>query len=255
MTPEAWSELWRAMMPSIADANVGDRQSSTAPADAVADFLRAAQPWLTRFFEGLQKAPAPDAGESVADWLGRLAGTSGAVGEGFTLLHEHPIAAGLERVFVRSSDALGLGPATAIRRASIELARAEQAWKQSQRTLFDLYGETWASVTLRIAGRLQTNVAHGSPVGSAMTLLDVWAKAAEEAFHEVLQSERGLEATAAHMRALARRKRARQSLVNIVAAEIGVPTREELDDAYRMINALKREVRTLKKAAGARAAP
>ena len=86
----------------------------------------------------------------------------------------------------------------------------------------------------------------GERVTSVLALIRLWAVTTEEAVHETLQSEAGLAATAALARAaLGYRKRMRQ-VVDILADQLDLATRRELDEAYREIQDMKRELRALR---------
>jgi hypothetical protein len=64
--------------------------------------------------------------------------------------------------------------------------------------------------------------------------------------HGVLQSPPGLAATAALSRAGVTHRRKMQHIAGIVADTLDMATRSELDEAYREIQNLKREVRALR---------
>jgi hypothetical protein len=87
-----------------------------------------------------------------------------------------------------------------------------------------------------------------------LALMRMWAVATEEAVHEVLQSERGLEATAAVTRAGLNYRRQMQAFASIIADALDMATRRDLDDAYREIQALKREMRSMRSSAPSDAA-
>jgi len=82
-------------------------------------------------------------------------------------------------------------------------------------------------------------------------LMRMWAVATEEAVHESLQSERGLEATAAVTRAGLNYRRQMQGFASIIADTLDMATRRDLDDAYREIQSLKRELRSMRAPAAA----
>jgi hypothetical protein len=65
----------------------------------------------------------------------------------------------------------------------------------------------------------------------------------EEAVHDVLQSEQGLAATAALSRAGITRRRKLQHMAGIAADALDMATRRDLDDAFREIQELKRQLR------------
>ena len=65
----------------------------------------------------------------------------------------------------------------------------------------------------------------------------------EEVVHETLQSEAGLAATTALTRSALAYRRKTQQVAAIVGEALDMATRRELDEAYREIQALKRELR------------
>jgi hypothetical protein len=71
----------------------------------------------------------------------------------------------------------------------------------------------------------------------------------EEAVHETLQSERGLAATAALTRSALTYHKAVQKVAAILADMLDLATRRDLDQAFREIQTLKRELRASRRAA------
>jgi len=69
----------------------------------------------------------------------------------------------------------------------------------------------------------------------------------EDAVHETLQSERGLAATAALTRASLSHRKAVQIVAGILADMLDLATRRDLDEAFREIQALKRELRNVRR--------
>jgi len=94
----------------------------------------------------------------------------------------------------------------------------------------------------RLAGMAEK----GERVDSLLALLRMWAASTEQAVHGVLQSPPGLAATAALSRAGVTHRRKMQHIAGIVADTLDMATRSELDEAYREIQNLKREVRALR---------
>jgi len=86
----------------------------------------------------------------------------------------------------------------------------------------------------------------GERVDSIFALLRMWAVSTEEAVHETLQSENGLAATAALARTGIHYRRRMQEIAGIVADTLDMATRNDLDEAYREIQNLKREVRAMR---------
>ena len=68
------------------------------------------------------------------------------------------------------------------------------------------------------------------------------------ALHSAMLSEPGLAATAATVRATSRRRLGCEKVAALSAQAIGQPTRAEVDEAFREIQQLKRELRQLRRA-------
>jgi len=98
----------------------------------------------------------------------------------------------------------------------------------------------------KLLRRLADMAERGERVDSVLALMRMWAVATEEAVHQILQSERGLEATAAVTRAGLAYRRRTQDFASIIADTLDMATRRDLDEAYREIQALKRELRSLR---------
>jgi hypothetical protein len=93
----------------------------------------------------------------------------------------------------------------------------------------------------------------GERVDSVLALLRLWASATEQAVHQVLQSERGLDATAALTRAGLGYRKQLQEVAATLADVLDMATRRDLDEAYREIQDLKRELRSVRAAPPAQA--
>ena len=66
--------------------------------------------------------------------------------------------------------------------------------------------------------------------------------------HEAMQSARGLEVTAKLIGASSQHRQQLQKAIGLASEALHVPTRADMDDAFREIQELKRELRRLKKA-------
>ena len=84
-------------------------------------------------------------------------------------------------------------------------------------------------------------------VDTMLALVRLWARTMDEAMHDAMQSPRALQATAKLIRASASSRQQQQRIVAIASEALNVPTRAEVDDAYREIQELKRELRRLRK--------
>jgi len=151
-----------------------------------------------------------------------------------------------ERTFGAVSDALGFGPMRKLQAAAQELMSASIDQNEARARYAVLVQGAFAAGFDALLVRLAGMAKSGERVDSVLALLRLWAVATEEAVHEVLQSERGLEATAAIARAGLAYRRKLQSVASIVADTLDMATRRDLDEAFREIQELKREVRALR---------
>lgn len=104
--------------------------------------------------------------------------------------------------------------------------------------------------------RLGELAAAGTPVESGRALFDLWIDAAEESYAEVALSQEFSDAYGGYVNAQMRVRAAVQRQVEDMTGQLGMPTRSEVDGAYRKIAQLEREVRQLRDvAAGAVATP
>ncbi len=156
---------------------------------------------------------------------------------------------GFERTFGGLFDALGFGPMRKLQTACQELATATLAQNQSRAAYAMIVQGAFASGLERLMLQLGTMADAGERVESVLTLLKMWAVNTEDAVHEVLQSEQGLVATAALTRAGLSHRRKLQHVAGIVADSLDMATRRELDDVYKELHELKRELRALRQPA------
>jgi class III poly(R)-hydroxyalkanoic acid synthase PhaE subunit len=156
------------------------------------------------------------------------------------------LATAFDRTYGALGDALGLGPARRLQAAWQDMIAAGIAQQEARTHYALLVQGAIAQGVQRLTSRLAEKADKGERVDSVLALLRLWAVATEEVVHETLQSESGLAATTALTRsALAYRKRV-QNVASIVADALDMATRRELDEAYREIQALKRELRALR---------
>lgn len=179
-------------------------------------------------------------------WLDFMTQMSGASPQSFIT--------GFDRTFGGLFDALGFGPMRKLQGASQDLAAASLAQNQSRAAYAMLVQGAFASGLERLMVQLAKMADGGERVESVLTLLRMWAVHTEQAVHEVLQSEEGLAATASLSRAGLAHRRKLQHVAAIVADSLDLATRRELDEVYREIHELKRELRYLRAPAPSRPA-
>jgi hypothetical protein len=73
--------------------------------------------------------------------------------------------------------------------------------------------------------------------------------------HSAMQSDGGVAATARLVRVTTERQLRLANLVALAADSVGLTTRRDLDEAYREIQLLKREMRSLRRDRATKAAP
>jgi polyhydroxyalkanoate synthesis regulator phasin len=164
-------------------------------------------------------------------------------------------ATALDRTYGALGDALGLGPMRKLQSAGQEIIAAAIAQNEARAGYAMLVQSAIAAGLQKLLQRLADMAQKNERVDSVLALMRMWAVATEEAVHEILQSSRGLEATAAVTRAGLAYRRKTQAFAGIIADTLDMATRRDLDEAYREIQALKRELRSMRAAASADATP
>jgi hypothetical protein len=268
---------WAAMMPWLA----ANRPQSAGTSPPAADPLGMIGPWaaMMPFFAGAQGDAAggvPAAAQTMlAPWMAAMswkpegAASTQAVA-GFNALGLQPLqtmqkswldfssrlvgatpetlATGFDRTFGALGDALGFGPLRKLQAAYQDLVAATVAQNDARMTYVMLVQSALATGFEGLLQRLAGMAEAGDRVDSVLALLRMWAASTEQAVHRVLQSEPGLAATAALSRAGITHRRKMQHISGIVADTLDMATRSELDEAYREIQNLKREMRALRPA-------
>jgi len=155
---------------------------------------------------------------------------------------------GMERVFGGLGDAFGLRPVRELEAAGREIAAAAAARQRAQAEYLALWAEAWNQGTQRMLRELVAMGGRGERVESMLALIRLWAKNVDAAVHEAMQSERGLALTAEVTRAATSYRLHLQKAVALASESMHLPTQADVDEAYREIQELKRELRRLKKA-------
>ncbi len=105
------------------------------------------------------------------------------------------------------------------------------------------------------SAKLVARSAPGKAIESARALFDLWIDAAEEAYAEVALSPEFRAAYGALVNAQMRLRKGVQGEVEQAAAQLGMPTRTEIDAAHRRIAELERALRRVRDGADAAPAP
>jgi hypothetical protein len=167
-----------------------------------------------------------------------------------------PLSTNLERAYGGLADAFGVAPLRSLQAASRDMALATLARRRAQADYLEVVlgaaGKGLEALTARLAAMSE----RGESIDSLLGLVRAWASTMDHAMHEAMQSPRALQASAALLRAAARSRREQQRIVAILGEALDVPTRAEMDEAWREIQELKRELRRSRKAsANGEAAP
>lgn len=163
-------------------------------------------------------------------------------------------ATAVDRTYGALGDALGLGPMRKLQAAGQEIMAAAIAQNETRAAYAMVVQTAIAAGVQKLLQRLADMADRNERVDSVLALMRMWAAATEEAVHETLQSEHGLEVTAALTRAGLAYRRKTQAFAAIIADTLDMATRRDLDDAYREIQALKREMRSMRSSASSDAA-
>jgi class III poly(R)-hydroxyalkanoic acid synthase PhaE subunit len=125
------------------------------------------------------------------------------------------------------------------------LARALLAQAEADRAYHALLLKAAQLAISRFEGKLADRDAPGRRIRSGRELYDLWIDAAEEAYAEVAMSAEFGRAYADMVNAQMRVRRAVQREVELLAAQLGMPTRAEVDASHRRVAELSRRLAAL----------
>jgi class III poly(R)-hydroxyalkanoic acid synthase PhaE subunit len=166
-----------------------------------------------------------------------------------------PLTLNLERAFGGLVDAFGLAPLRDLQEAQRDLSLAAVAHRQAQVEYLEVAAGALSQGAEALTTRLVEMGQRGESVDSLLGLVRLWAQTTDGAMHRAMQTPRALEASAKLVRASARSRQQQQRVVAILSQALHMPTRAELDDAFREIQELKRELRRMRKSALATGTP
>ena len=166
-----------------------------------------------------------------------------------SVLDDFPWMAATERVYGPLAEAFGLGPAREAFEAWYGLAAAQLSEVVANAQVTSVVAAASFDGISGVTQRLDRMRAEGQTISSPTALLRLGLSELDGAMHAAMLSETGRAATAASVRATSRRRSGWQKLSALGAEALGQPTRVEVDEAFREIQQLKREVRALKRAA------
>jgi len=133
------------------------------------------------------------------------------------------------------------------------LAAAQLEVQQASKAYQDLMLNASQAAFQHFEQRLARLAAEGRKIETPRALFDVWVDAAEDAYAEVALSPEYRSAYGNLINAQTRLRAGIQNEVEHFCAQLGMPTRSELDGAHRKIVELEREVRRMRKHVGTKA--
>jgi len=125
------------------------------------------------------------------------------------------------------------------------LAAAQLEVQQVSRAYQELMVKASQTAFVRFEQLLSRLAAEGKRIETPRALFDVWVDAAEDAYAEIALSEQYRAAYGDLLNAQIRLRAAIQGEIEQFCAQLGMPTRTELDGAHRKIIELERQVRRL----------
>jgi len=126
------------------------------------------------------------------------------------------------------------------------LAAAQLEVQQATGTYQELLLGASQAAFARFEQRLSAQAAEGQRIETARALFDVWVDAAEQAYAELALSTEYRTAYGNLLNAQIRLRAGIQREVEQFCAQLGIPTRSELDGAHRKIVELERELRRIR---------
>lgn len=177
---------------------------------------------------------------SLGQWLADK--PPGAIGDALK-----PLVLNIEHAYGGLADAFGLAPMREFDRARQEMVSAAVAHRKAQADYFTVVAGALGKGAEALMARLAEMSQRGESVDTLLALLRLWAHTTDKALHDAMQSPPALKASSELLRAAARLRQQQQRVVVIASEALHMPTRVEMDDAYREIQELKRELRRLRK--------
>jgi Poly(R)-hydroxyalkanoic acid synthase subunit (PHA_synth_III_E) len=173
----------------------------------------------------------------------------------FDQTHANSLPTGMDRAFGALADALGLATTRTMFDNVRALAEAEYEWQLALAGYLGVSRSAVGNAPRLAVARLAEVTKKGEIIDSPLGLLRVWTLALGQAMHSAMQSGDGIAATARLVRATTEHQLRLENLIALAADAVGLVTRRDLDEAYREIQLLKRQMRSLRRDRATNAAP
>ena len=244
------TQLYHGYLPLLAKGKL-TAEPLQAMADGLADGLNKLLAAMPNPLMPDLPMPTPDATGLAAHflkpWATLLPGLH-MLGTPAQAVGTNDLQLGIERTFGGLGEAFGLGPTREFEAALREMSKSSVAKQRAQIEYLAVAAQAWKTGTSGLLKELQAMGERGERVESLLGFIRLWAKAIDAPMHEAMQGPKGLEVTAKVIRASSQHREQVQKIVGLASEALNVPTRGELDAAFREIQELKRELRRLKKA-------
>jgi len=241
---EDWAELLRRQFQQLKE----DMTRAPAPwftPEAAAAAARDMPELWKLYFQELQKGGAP--------WLASFQEARGHLGEAMSGDRQAVIRMYnlFMDTFQNTVGKLTGAPAIGYTREFQEkVTRAFEAWVEVRRAEVDFRTELVNTGFRALEGLLRELVEKaekGEKIDTFRALFDLWVATAERTYFEIASADSFAEIQGRLVNAAMQHRIRERELMDAVMKSLHLPTRRELDDAYRHLHDLKNEVRTLRK--------
>ncbi len=197
----------------------------------MAEWQKMGQPWMQSF------------GQTPWQFSQAMTGAGSELGE-LSRLHWDAY----ERSFGRMTEAPMLG---FNRDLMVKLASGFDVWVEFRKASADyhvLLAKTSAKAFEQVMKEMVAISERGEKIESVRTLMNLWMDTIDQSFTKLYKTEEYLNVQRNMSNAVMKYRMKEQEIVEVMMKMFNLPTRSELDDAYRSLYELRREVKAMKKA-------
>ncbi|MEW6490217.1 MAG: class III poly(R)-hydroxyalkanoic acid synthase subunit PhaE [Thermodesulfobacteriota bacterium] len=241
---EDWADLLRRQFRQIKETMTQAPAPWFTPEAAAAMARDMPELWKL-YAQELQKLGAP--------WLESLRGARGHLGEAMS--GDRQAVVRMYNLFMDTfgSTAGKFAAAPAIgytREFQEKVTSAFETWVEVRRTEVDFHTEMVNTGLRAMEGLLRELVEkseRGEKIESLRALFDLWVATAEKTYFEMASTDAFAEVQGRFVNAAMQHRIRERELMDALMKSLHLPTRRELDDAYRHLHDLKNEVRALRR--------
>ena len=136
------------------------------------------------------------------------------------------------------------------RQYQAKLGKTFAAWLDYQRRDLDyrmLLSRTWMKAFSLVMEKMAAKASEGESPKTARAALELWIDVADATFTDVFKTEAFSRAQSALVNASMALKKHRRALIEDMLIANDMPTRREVDEAHRMVYALRKELKAIKR--------